>query len=52
MAQLPVEVFLGKHPGIELAGVLAVQLFWAAVLLGAGRLLLRAAMRKVVVQGG
>jgi ABC-2 type transport system permease protein len=52
MAQLPVEVFLGKHPGVELAGVYAVQVVWALVLLGAGRLVLRAAMRKVVVQGG
>lgn len=52
MAQLPVEVFLGKHPGFELVAVYAIQLFWAAVLFGAGRLLLRAAMRKVVVQGG
>jgi ABC-2 type transport system permease protein len=52
MAQLPVEVFLGKHSGWALAGVYAVQLLWAAVLLGGGRLVLRAAMRKVVVQGG
>jgi len=52
MAQLPVEVFLGKHHGFALAGVYAVQLLWAAILLGGGRLLLHAAMRKVVVQGG
>jgi ABC-2 type transport system permease protein len=52
MAQLPGEVFLGKHPGVEFLGVCAIQLFWAAVLLGSGRLVLRAAMRKVVVQGG
>jgi viologen exporter family transport system permease protein len=52
MAQLPVEVFLGKHPGFELLGVWAVQVFWAAVLFGAGRLVLHIAMRKVVVQGG
>jgi ABC-2 type transport system permease protein len=52
MAQLPVEVFLGKHRGFELAGVYAVQLLWATILLGGGRLVLRSAMRKVVVQGG
>ena len=52
MAQLPVEVFLGKHHGFGLAGVYAVQLLWAGILLGGGRLLLHAAMRKVVVQGG
>src|SRR3954451_20476597 len=52
MAQLPVEVFLGKHPGFDLAVVYAIQLFWAAVTFAAGRRLLRSAMRKVVVQGG
>jgi ABC-2 type transport system permease protein len=52
MAQLPVEVFLGKHPGAELAGVYAVQLFWIAAMLGLGRVVLHRAMRKVVVQGG
>lgn len=52
MAQLPVEVFLGRHQGRGLAAVYATQLVWAVVLLGLGRLLLGRAMRKVVVQGG
>jgi ABC-2 type transport system permease protein len=52
MAQLSGEVFLGKHPGIELVAVYGMQLFWALALFGLGRVLLRAAMRKVVVQGG
>jgi ABC-2 type transport system permease protein len=52
MAQLPVEVFLGKHHGLGLLGVYALQVFWCAVLLGGARLVLRRAMRKVVVQGG
>jgi ABC-2 type transport system permease protein len=34
------------------AGALALQLGWALALLGAGRLLQRAVLRKVVVQGG
>ena len=52
MVQLPVEVFLGQHEGAGLARVVAVQLTWAAVLLGAGRALGALAVRKVVVQGG
>jgi len=50
--QLPVELLLGKHHGAGLLLVLATQLAWAVVLFGAGRMVLAAAVRKVVVQGG
>jgi ABC-2 type transport system permease protein len=50
--QMPIEVLLGKHHGIGLVGVLALQLFWAVVLIAIGRLVLSAATRRVVVQGG
>lgn len=52
MVQLPIEVFLGKHEGGELVGVLGLQAFWIVVLLGAGRALLGTAHRRLVVQGG
>jgi ABC-2 type transport system permease protein len=52
MLQLPCEVFLGKHPGWGSAGIIAVQLAWAAALAGLGRMVLARAVRKVVVQGG
>jgi ABC-2 type transport system permease protein len=53
MVQLPAEIFLGRYDGpAELAGALAVQVAWLAVLVGAGRLILAAATRKVVIQGG
>ncbi|MGH9157078.1 MAG: ABC-2 family transporter protein [Acidimicrobiales bacterium] len=52
MLQLPVEIFLGRHPGPGAAGVIALQVAWAAVLLGAGRLVLARAVRRVVVHGG
>lgn len=52
MLQVPVEIFLGKHTGLALLGALGVQVVWVVVLLGAGRLLLNAAMRKLVIQGG
>ncbi len=52
VVQLPVELLLGKHHGAGLLLVLATQLAWAVVLFGAGRMVLAAAVRKVVVQGG
>jgi ABC-2 type transport system permease protein len=53
MMQTPVEVFLGKHTGWAGAlGAIGSQLMWAAILLGVGRLVLAAATRKVIVQGG
>jgi ABC-type uncharacterized transport system permease subunit len=33
-------------------GVIALQVFWALVFLGLGRLTLRAGRQKLVVQGG
>ena len=50
--QVPADVFLGRYTGAELLGALGFQAAWAAVLLGAGALLTRAARRKLVVHGG
>ena len=52
LLQIPVDVFLGKHQGLDLMGALAFQAGWAAALLLTGRFLLAAAVRKLVVQGG
>lgn len=52
MLQVPVDVFLGKHQGLDLLGTLAFQAAWVAVLLVVGRVILAAAVRKLVVQGG
>jgi ABC-2 type transport system permease protein len=52
MIQVPVDVWLGKHQGLALAGVLAVQATWIVLLLGAGRAVFAQAVRRVVVQGG
>jgi ABC-2 type transport system permease protein len=49
---LPAQIFLGQLAGPALAGALLLQLFWVAVLVGAGLLLLRSAVKKVVIQGG
>jgi ABC-2 type transport system permease protein len=50
--QLPADVWLGKHTGSALAGVLALQAAWALVLLVAGRAVFALAVRRVVIQGG
>lgn len=52
MAQAPVEVLLGKRTGAALAEMLSFQLAWALALMAAGRALMAAAERKVIVQGG
>jgi viologen exporter family transport system permease protein len=52
MIQAPIEVFLGHVRGVELAGLLALQAFWAVALLLLGRALLGAGLRKLVIQGG
>jgi ABC-2 type transport system permease protein len=50
--QTPIDVWLGKYSGTSLAGVLALQVVWAVVLLALGHVALRAGSRKLVVQGG
>jgi ABC-2 type transport system permease protein len=52
MLQLPVDIFVGAASGWEVLAVLALQAFWATVLLGAGRAVLAGGTRKLVVQGG
>ena len=49
MGQAPLSVFL-EQPGV--AGAVVLQVLWVLALLGAGRLLLRAAERRLVIQGG
>jgi ABC-2 type transport system permease protein len=50
--QTPIDIWLGKHHGPALVGVIALQAFWALVFLGLGRLTLRAGRQKLVIQGG
>ena len=52
MLEFPVDVFLERVQGMHLVSTLAAQTAWAVVLLGAGRIMLRAATSKLVVQGG
>jgi ABC-2 type transport system permease protein len=52
LVQIPIDVFLSEDTGVDVVSLLAVQLLWVGVLLGAGAALTRFAVRKVVVQGG
>lgn len=52
LVQLPAELFLGKHRGVDALGVLGVQVGWLVVLVLAGRLVLARAVRRLVVHGG
>ena len=49
---LPAQVFLGQIKGVALVETLLLQAFWALALGGLAALMLRAALRKVVIQGG
>lgn len=50
--QTPADLWLGRHTGWAALGALGLQALWAVALLALGELVLRAATRKVVVQGG
>ena len=52
MVAIPIDVFLGKLQGGGLLAALALQAFWSVAMLGLGRLVLAAALRKLVIQGG
>ena len=52
MLQAPIDVYVGEPLGGSTAGVLLLQAVWAAALLLAGRIVLAAGTRKLVVQGG
>ena len=49
---LPVQIFLGQISGAGVAQALLLQIGWAIAMTVGGLLLMRAAIRKVVIQGG
>jgi ABC-2 type transport system permease protein len=52
IVQVPNDLWLGQYPGVEVLVALGFQAAWALVLLGCCALILRAATRRVVLQGG
>jgi len=52
MQNMPLLIFNGYLTGAELLRGLALQIFWLVILILAGRLMMRKALKQVVVQGG
>jgi len=52
MQNLPLRIYSGNISGDEMVLRIGLQLFWLAVLIFTGKLLMRKALKKVVVQGG
>ena len=52
MVNTPIEIYLGLLDGPGLLVALGEQLLWAVILIAAARLVLRAGVRKLVIQGG
>jgi ABC-2 type transport system permease protein len=52
MSGLPGQIFIGHFDGPAAIAAIMVQAFWAVALTASALLVLQAAMRKVVVQGG
>lgn len=52
LAQLPIDVYLGKLTLPELGAELAEQLAWLAILVAAGRWIMSRMVRRVVLAGG
>jgi ABC-2 type transport system permease protein len=50
--QVPNDLWLGQYPGVAALAAIGFQLAWALALLACCALVLRAATRKVVLQGG
>jgi ABC-2 type transport system permease protein len=52
MLAVPLEIYLGLVTGWELVSLLVWQALWALLLLAVGRLVLRTAVRRLVILGG
>jgi ABC-2 type transport system permease protein len=52
IVQTPADLFVERVQGFAVFGLLAEQLVWAVVLLGACQLAIAAATRRIVIQGG
>jgi len=52
ITQTPADLFVERIQGTDVLGLLALQVVWAIVLLGAAQLVTLLATRRVVIQGG
>ena len=52
MQNMPLRIYSGNISGIDAIVGVVFQIFWLAILIAAGKLLMRRALKKVIVQGG
>lgn len=52
LTDIPMRLYMGQATGVHAAALLALQGFWAAVLVGLGRVLMARTMRRLEIQGG
>lgn len=52
LVNTPIELYLGQLPATEWLPALAYQMVWGVILTLAGHLMLRAGIRRLVIQGG
>jgi ABC-2 type transport system permease protein len=52
MLQNPIDILAGRVVGADIASAVAVQLYWATLLIVLGQVVLRAGRRRLEVQGG
>jgi ABC-2 type transport system permease protein len=52
MQNMPLRIYSGNIAGIDALRGIVFQIFWLVLLIAAGKLLMRRALKKVIVQGG
>ena len=52
LVDIPYRIYFANLSGAEALGSIALQIFWAATLIGLGHLLMARTMRRVQIQGG
>lgn len=52
MQNMPLRIYSGNITGMDAARGIGLQVFWLLILIGIGRLMMKNALKKVIVQGG
>ncbi|MFT3718566.1 ABC transporter permease [Pseudorhodoferax sp.] len=52
LLDIPMRLYMGRAPGLQAAGLLALQAFWVAALVALGRACMARVMARLEIQGG
>jgi ABC-2 type transport system permease protein len=52
MQNMPLRIYSGNIAGVDALHGILFQIFWLVLLVGIGKILMRRALQKVIVQGG